>query len=129
MTISSQGSVQTDTTKLVKSIVSCKSIFNYEMMEAILMGQITATENTELQDFRFQGCTVQEVIKSVNILKMLMHNRRNKKQESSFSFDVQTSSEKVFVIDPETHKPVSWQYRKVSDAEKVIKECQNLANV
>ena len=93
------------------------------------MGQISTTENTELQDLRVEGCTVQEIVKSVNILKSLMNLRRNKKHESSLSFDVLNSSEKVFTIDPVTHKPTAWEYRKVSEAEKVIKECQNIANI
>lgn len=128
-TINSQGSIQTESTRLCRSVVSCKSVFNFEIMEAIFMGQISATENTEFQDLKVKGCTVQEIVKSVNILKNLMNLRRNKKHEGSFSFEVHTSSEKVFTIDPITHKPTAWEYRKVSEAEKVIKECQNIANI
>ena len=127
--ISSQGVILPESTRLCRSVINCKSCFNFEVMEAIFMGQISTTENSEFQDLKVSGCTISEVIKYVNTLKSIFHLRRNKKLESSINFDVDTSSEKIFTIDPSTQKPVSWKYRKTSDAEKVVNDCLNLANL
>ena len=65
----------------------------------------------------------------MNVLKHLFGLRKNKKFEGSLGLDLETSCEKRYSVDSGTQMPTSWEYKKVTEAEKLILECQNIANM